>query len=57
MRALEELSKYAKIFCLIHKMDLVPEKERDIEFKKREMQIKKITEIFDIQCFRTSIWD
>ena len=31
-QALEELSKDAKIFCLVHKMDLIPEQKREEVF-------------------------
>ena len=31
--ALADLSKNAKIFCLVHKMDLVPESERETQFQ------------------------
>ena len=32
LKALEELSQNANIFCLIHKMDLIPEAKRDETF-------------------------
>ena len=41
--ALTELSTQAKIFCLIHKMDLISENERDSVFKERMDNILSYT--------------
>ena len=37
--ALTELSPNVKIFCLIHKMDLLPEADRDSTFESRKADI------------------
>jgi Ras-related GTP-binding protein A/B len=50
-------SKEARIFCLIHKMDLVPENQRDHIFEQRVTELRKRSEPLNIQAFRTSIWD
>ena len=50
-------SKDAKIFCLIHKMDLVPEDQREQIFLQRETELKQISLPLKIQAFGTSIWD
>ncbi|KAI8075628.1 Gtr1/RagA G protein conserved region-domain-containing protein [Thamnidium elegans] len=50
-------SKEARIFCLIHKMDLVPENQRDQIFEQRVTELQKRSEPLNIQAFRTSIWD
>lgn len=50
-------SPNAKIFCLIHKMDLVPEEQRDQIFKGRENDLKLLSKPGEVTCFRTSIWD
>lgn len=50
-------SPEAKIFCLIHKMDLVKEDERDIILEERDTQLKQLSDPLDVTCFRTSIWD
>jgi len=35
LKALEELSKDSHIFCLIHKMDLIPDPKREETFQKK----------------------
>lgn len=55
--ALLENSKDAKIFCLLHKMDLVPEEQREVLFQKRENQLRQKSLPMGITCFKTSIWD
>lgn len=55
--AIQENSKDARIFCLIHKMDLIPEEQRNQAFKKREDELTNISAPLQITCFRTSIWD
>jgi len=57
LKAISQNSTNAKIFCLIHKMDLVPEDKRDSIFRQRQADIEKISEKMDVECFRTSIWD
>lgn len=55
--AILQNSPKAKIFCLIHKMDLVQEDRRDLVFSERQEEIKRLSEPLDCNCFRTSIWD
>jgi Ras-related GTP-binding protein A/B len=57
MEALAEYSREAQVFVLVHKMDLVGEEERDRVYAKRVAMIKAKSEGFDIETFRTSIWD
>ena len=57
LEAILQNSREAKIFCLIHKMDLVQEEQRDIIFREREIELKRRSLPLDITCFRTSIWD
>lgn len=57
IEAMEQNSPDASIFVLIHKMDLVPENERNYAFTTREAQIKERSQQFNIRCFPTSIWD
>eukprot|EP00002_Diphylleia_rotans_P007428 TRINITY_DN1696_c0_g1_i1.p1 TRINITY_DN1696_c0_g1~~TRINITY_DN1696_c0_g1_i1.p1 ORF type:complete len:311 (-),score=70.56 TRINITY_DN1696_c0_g1_i1:170-1102(-) len=57
LEAIGQNSKSAKIFCLIHKMDLIPEEQRDSIFKQREAELKQLSAPHKMQCFRTSIWD
>lgn len=57
LSALEELSKGARIFCLIHKMDLIAETMRDKVFEQKEKEIMDCSESFHVTWFKTSIWD
>eukprot|EP01135_Chromosphaera_perkinsii_P001508 Nk52_evm2s193 gene=Nk52_evmTU2s193 len=57
LEAILQNSKGAKIFLLIHKMDLVQEDQRDQIFMEREQELKRRSLPLDINCFRTSIWD
>lgn len=57
LEAILQNSADAKIFCLIHKMDLVQEDQRDLIFKERERDLKRLSLPLDCICFRTSIWD
>lgn len=50
-------SPEAKIFCLVHKMDLVAEEQRDIIFKEREEDLKRLSLPLNCTAFKTSIWD
>jgi Ras-related GTP-binding protein A/B len=56
-RALSENSAGARIFCLIHKMDLVQAEYRQKLFEERSSLLKERSEGFDIVVFATSIWD
>lgn len=57
--ALEECSPNAKVFCLIHKMDLVQAKLRTALFEERADFIRASSEGFrdTVAFFATSIWD
>jgi len=57
LEAILQNSPDAKIFCLIHKMDLVQEDQRDVIFRDREEDLKRLSKPLDCSCFRTSIWD
>jgi len=57
LEAILQNSKEAKIFCLLHKMDLIQEDQRDQTFNDREAELKRRSLPLDITCFRTSIWD
>jgi Ras-related GTP-binding protein A/B len=50
-------SPKAKIFCLIHKMDLIPETQREAIYKKRVEELETYSKPLSFQCFQTSIWD
>lgn len=59
LRALEEESRDAKVFVLIHKMDLIAAKFRPHIFRDRADNIREASEGFKdrIDFFPTSIWD
>jgi len=59
LRAIKECSPEAKIFCLVHKMDLIKEPERAQVFTEKQDLLKSLTVSFKLQmqCFQTSIWD
>eukprot|EP01108_Squamamoeba_japonica_P000898 TRINITY_DN132_c0_g1_i2.p2 TRINITY_DN132_c0_g1~~TRINITY_DN132_c0_g1_i2.p2 ORF type:complete len:302 (-),score=124.63 TRINITY_DN132_c0_g1_i2:27-932(-) len=57
LEAILQNSKDAKIFCLLHKMDLVPEDQRAKIFKQRETELQTLSLPLKITAFQTSIWD
>lgn len=57
IEALKSNSDDAKVFCLVHKMDLVPEESREEVFAKQVATVKEIAGSLDTTCFQTSIWD
>ncbi|OWA53666.1 Ras-related GTP-binding protein A [Hypsibius exemplaris] len=57
LEAILQNSPEAKVFCLIHKMDLVQEDQRDKVYKDREDNLKRLSRPLDCTCFKTSIWD
>lgn len=59
IRALHECSPGAKVFCLIHKMDLVQARLRQAMFDERADYIREASEGFKdtVEFFATSIWD
>lgn len=57
LNALTDLSPKAKIFCLVHKLDLLAESMREKGFQEKRMRIIEKTKGFEVDCFKTSIWD
>lgn len=57
LEALLQNSPQAKVFCLIHKMDLVQDDQRNLIFTEREEDLKRLSKPLDCTCFATSIWD
>ena len=56
---MKQNSQSAKIFCLVHKMDLIPEEQRDQVFQQREKELMRLAQPLglNLECFKTSIWD
>lgn len=57
LEAILHNSSNAKIFCLVHKMDLVADEQKNQIFKEREEDLKRLSKPLDCTCFQTSIWD
>lgn len=57
LEAILQNSPEAKVFCLVHKMDLVHEEQRDSIFHEREDDLKRLSKPLQCTCFATSIWD
>ncbi|ETI56751.1 hypothetical protein, variant [Phytophthora nicotianae CJ01A1] len=57
LEAIDQNSSNAKVFVLIHKMDLVPEDQRERVFNQKKEMILARTGQLPTVCFGTSIWD
>lgn len=60
LEAIEENSPDARIFVLVHKMDLVAEEDRELILEDRKRLIAESCAscgVQNFQCFGTSIWD
>ena len=59
LQAVRQNSKSAKVFCLVHKMDLIPEEQREEVFNQRERELLRLADHLglEVACFNTSIWD
>ena len=65
LEALLQNSPEAKVFCLVHKMDLISEENRDKVFEDKVSDIRRISNAtadrlhgnIEIECYRSSIWD
>lgn len=59
VKALEEYSPHAKVFCLVHKMDLVQRDFRESLFQERHNAIKEKSGKFaeTVASYATTIWD
>ena len=60
LEAIEENSPDARIFVLVHKMDLVAEEDRESILEERKQLIEESCVncgVEHFQCFGTSIWD
>jgi len=57
LEALMRNSQDAKVFCLVHKMDLVQQEDADKVFHEKEAECRRLAEPMSVTCFATSIWD
>jgi Ras-related GTP-binding protein A/B len=57
IKALDEFSKDAKVFVLVHKMDLIADHRKPAVFEKRKKEVQKRALKFSVTCFPTSIWE
>lgn len=57
VQALKQFSPGARVFCLIHKMDLVHESKREELISNYRRDLLNASQGLDVQCFGTSIWD
>jgi len=57
LEAILQNSPDARVFCLVHKMDLVQEDQRELIFRQREEDMKRLSKPLQCKCFPTSIWD
>ena len=57
IEALDQHSPDARVYVLVHKMDLVAEESRDDVFRDCEARVLAHSRGIATTCFRTSIWD
>lgn len=57
LAAIRENSEGAKVFVLVHKMDLVPEDQRPKVFADKQELLRARSGAMQPTCFATSIWD
>ncbi|XP_012556147.1 ras-related GTP-binding protein A isoform X1 [Hydra vulgaris] len=57
LEAIWEHSREAKIFCLIHKMDLVQEDQRNAIYREKKAELEELSKPLECTLFQTSIWD
>eukprot|EP01125_Pyxidicula_operculata_P004232 TRINITY_DN1629_c0_g2_i1.p1 TRINITY_DN1629_c0_g2~~TRINITY_DN1629_c0_g2_i1.p1 ORF type:complete len:309 (-),score=50.45 TRINITY_DN1629_c0_g2_i1:88-1014(-) len=57
LKAITEFSPRCKIFCLLHKMDLIKEDQRQQVFIEKAAVLRNLTAPLKMTPFQTSIWD
>lgn len=59
LEAVAQNSRDAHVFCLVHKMDLIAEDQREKVFAAKEAELKQLSQplSLNLTCYRTSIWD
>lgn len=56
MELLQRHSNSAKVFCLVHKMDLIPKEQRNTIFDEKKAILEANALGIEVTCFQTSIW-
>eukprot|EP01029_Cantina_marsupialis_P006714 TRINITY_DN17408_c0_g2_i1.p1 TRINITY_DN17408_c0_g2~~TRINITY_DN17408_c0_g2_i1.p1 ORF type:complete len:303 (+),score=73.84 TRINITY_DN17408_c0_g2_i1:111-1019(+) len=57
LEALREHSPDASVFCLVHKLDLIPPEARGKAFAEKVASIEEQAGDTEVTCFGSSIWD
>eukprot|EP00871_Galdieria_phlegrea_P003892 jgi/Galph1/4503/GphlegSOOS_G3150.1 len=57
LKSLLPSSPNAKVYCLLHKVDLVPEHQREAVFDERKRRVDEASKPISVEFFATSIWD
>jgi len=57
IECITQYSANAKLFCLIHKMDLLNEEQGEKVFKRKEQELTEYAMSMHPTFFKTSIWD
>lgn len=57
IKAISRDGQDARVFCLVHKMDVVPPERRKVVFHAKESEIISRSRGLDTRCYPTSIWD
>jgi len=57
IESIKQFSPHAKIFVLVHKLDLVREQDRPRVYETYERECRRLSDGLQIDCFGTSIWD
>lgn len=57
MESIRQFSPKAKVFCLLHKMDLVKESDRPRVLDVYERELRRLADGVQLSVFGTSIWD
>lgn len=55
--SITEFSPDAKVFALIHKMDLINKEQRDEVFNSHKDRVIELSSNISVTCFPTSIWE
>lgn len=57
LEALRKHSPAAKVYCLVHKMDLIRHAKRSSVFERRRTELLKMSLPTECRCYKTSIYE